>query len=52
MFGVVSVGLVSVLLVSVWVSVSPTTALAGLPTPLAGNVTPREPSKIKLIFFP
>jgi len=39
----VIVGLVSVLLVSVWVSVVPTTAPAGLPTPPAGNVTPDVP---------
>jgi hypothetical protein len=39
----VIVGLVSVLFVSVCVSVVPTTAPAGLPTPPAGNVTPDVP---------
>ena len=39
-----STGAVNVLLVSVCVSVVPTTAPAGLPTPPAGNVTPAVPS--------
>ena len=41
---------VSVLLVSVWVSVVPTAAPAGLPTPPAGNVIPTVPSTMVAMF--
>jgi hypothetical protein len=52
MFGVVRVGLVKVLFVSVCVSVVPTTAPAGLPTPPAGNVTPDVPLITTVMFVP
>jgi len=44
-------GVVKVLLVSVWVSLMPTTALAGLPKPPAGKVTPAVPSIVIVIYF-